>query len=78
MKLKYIGITFGIEGLTDGKTYEVIAIEEEYFRIIDDSGEDYLYAINSPSDATLKNKGTWEIVEDDEQQTLKKAIEKYS
>lgn len=28
---------------THGKTYEVLSVEREWFRIIDDSGEDYLY-----------------------------------
>ncbi len=40
MKVKYIG-SFGIEGLTNGKIYEVIAIEGNMLRIIDDSGENY-------------------------------------
>ena len=29
--------------LTVGKIYEVIAIEHGFYRLIDDSGEDYLY-----------------------------------
>jgi predicted DNA binding CopG/RHH family protein len=29
--------------LTIGKIYQVIAVENGYYRIIDDSGEDYLY-----------------------------------
>ena len=27
MKVKYIGKSFGVEGLTNGKEYEVVAIE---------------------------------------------------
>jgi len=30
-------------GLTKGETYEVIAVEGGWYRLIDDSGEDYLY-----------------------------------
>ncbi len=30
--------------LTIGKTYNVIAVENGFYRIIDDSGEDYLYS----------------------------------
>ena len=29
--------------LTNGKTYEVISIEKGWYRLVDDSGEDYLY-----------------------------------
>ena len=29
--------------LTQDKVYEVISIEKRWYRIIDDSGEDYLY-----------------------------------
>ena len=38
-----------------GKIYQVLSIEEGYYRIIDESGEDYLY----PFDPEL-----FEIVED--------------
>ena len=29
--------------LTNGKVYEVLSIERDWYRIVDDSGEDYLY-----------------------------------
>lgn len=29
--------------LTHGKEYEVLSVEKGWYRIIDDSGEDYLY-----------------------------------
>lgn len=29
--------------LTQGKIYDVISIERNWYRIVDDSGEDYLY-----------------------------------
>lgn len=29
--------------LTHGKIYEVLAVERGWYRIVDDSGEDYLY-----------------------------------
>ena len=29
--------------LTVGKRYDVIAIEQDWYRIVDDTGEDYLY-----------------------------------
>ena len=30
--------------LTHGKVYDAIAVEKDWYRIVDDSGEDYLYA----------------------------------
>ena len=42
MKIKYIGKTNSFI-LTEGKIYEVVSVERGWYRIIDDSGEDYLY-----------------------------------
>jgi hypothetical protein len=42
MKVKYIGKTLPLE-LTNGKEYNVKSVEKEWYRIIDDTGEDYLY-----------------------------------
>lgn len=42
MKVKYIGKSD--VSLTNGKIYEVIAIEESWYRIIDDTNEDYLFS----------------------------------
>ena len=42
MIVKYIGETD--YSMTNGKEYEVVEIEEEYYRIVDNSGEDYLFA----------------------------------
>lgn len=75
MKVKYIGKSFGVEGLTDGKIYECIGIENGMLRIIDDSEEDYLYSAIRPS--SLENPelfGKWEIIEDNEDEDLKKII----
>ena len=65
-KVKYVGKSFGIESLTDGKVYDCVGIEPPFLRIIDDSEEDYLYSISRPSD--LQNPklcGKWVIVEDE-------------
>lgn len=73
MKVKYIGESFGVEGLTNGNIYEVIAIEDNMLRVIDDSGEDYLYSIIKPCSLESSNKcGKWEIVEDNENRDLEK------
>ncbi len=41
MEVKYINET--CISLTNGKIYEVIAVEEGLFRIVDDTDEDYLF-----------------------------------
>ena len=41
MKIKYLGET--CVSLTHGKLYEVISIEETYYRIVDDTEADYLF-----------------------------------
>lgn len=74
MKVKYIGESFGVEGLTNNKIYEVIAIEDDMFRIIDDSNEDYLYSISKPCSLEDSSKcGRWEIIEDNGNKDLEKA-----
>lgn len=42
MKIKYTGKTIFLS-LTHNKIYNVENIEKAWYRIIDDSGEDYLY-----------------------------------
>lgn len=75
MKVKYVGKSFGVEGLTDGKEYEVIAVEENMLRVIDDSGEDYLYSATRPSSLDDSSEcGKWEIIEDDKDNSLLKLI----
>jgi tRNA A22 N-methylase len=43
MKVKWKGKTEFLV-LTHNKIYEVISIERGWYRIVDDSGEDYLYS----------------------------------
>lgn len=66
-KVKYVGESFGAVSLTDGVIYEcwVDPEDEGLLRVIDDSGEDYLYsAINPrPLDGSSIG-GRFEIVED--------------
>ncbi|MDY4079815.1 MAG: hypothetical protein SOY42_13715 [Clostridium sp.] len=42
MKVKYIGETDPATFI-NGKIYEVISIEQKWYRIIDETNEDYLY-----------------------------------
>ncbi len=70
MKIKYIGESFGVDGLTNGKIYECF-FTDGTFRVIDDSGEDYLYSVVNPRPLDGSSKGgRWEIVEDDDNKSL--------
>lgn len=42
MRVKWKGKTENLI-LTNGKIYDVLSIEKDWYRVIDDSGEDYLY-----------------------------------
>lgn len=42
MKVKYIGETDPATFIK-GKIYEVISIEQKWYRIVDETNEDYLY-----------------------------------
>lgn len=65
MKLKYIGESFGIDSLTNGKVYEAEVENAGMYRVIDDSGEDYLYSKDNPAPLDGSSPGgRWEIVEE--------------
>lgn len=51
MKVKYIGLTD--VSLTKDKEYEVVSVEMGYYRIIDDTDEDYLF---SPDEFIITEK----------------------
>ncbi len=73
MKVKYIGESFGAVSLTNGKVYECLGFDSGMLRVIDDSEEDYLYSVVNPRPLDGSSKGgKWEIVEDDENNTLTK------
>lgn len=63
MKLRYKGPSFGVDSLTDGKVYNATE-ENGMYRVIDDSGEDYLYSMTNPAPLDGSSPGgVWEIVE---------------
>lgn len=68
MKVKYCGKSFGVDGLTNNKIYEVINVDElsGALCVIDDSGDDYLYDPVHPKPIADNNHpgGHWEIVDD--------------
>lgn len=77
MKVRYVGESFGVDSLTNGKVYEVLEVDKYLgaLRVVDDSEEDYLYSpINPKPLAGNSPGGKFEIVEDDQKGSLKKAI----
>lgn len=63
MKIKYIGESFGVDSLTNGKIYEATE-EDGMYRVVDDSGEDYLYSKENPAPLDGSSAGgTWELIE---------------
>ncbi|MBQ3195611.1 MAG: hypothetical protein IJB65_03995 [Clostridia bacterium] len=64
MKLKYIGPSFGVDSLTNGKVYEAV-FDNGMYRVIDDSGEDYLYSVDNPAPLDGSSPGgKWVIIEE--------------
>lgn len=64
MKLRYVGESFGVDELTNGKIYEA-KDEGDFYRVIDDSEEDYLYSKVNPAPLDGSSPGgKWEIIED--------------
>jgi len=64
MRLRYIGESFGVDSLTNGKIYEAWIENDGMYRVVDDSGEDYLYSKERPAPLDGSSKGgRWEIVE---------------
>lgn len=64
-KLKYVGESFGAASLTNGKVYEAWNdADSGLCRVIDDSGEDYLYSWTNPAPLDGSSTGgKWVILE---------------
>jgi hypothetical protein len=49
---------------TNGKIYDATIENEDFYRVIDDSGEDYLYSRVNPAPLDGSSPGgIWEIIE---------------
>ena len=68
LRLKYIGESFGVDSLTNGKIYEAwVDSDSGMYRVIDDSEEDYLYDIKNPAPLDGSSPGgIWVDVTDKE------------
>ena len=62
MKVRYVGKSYGVDSMTDGKVYEVLEVDEITggLRIVDDSGEDYLYHPKSAK-TEWRQGGVWPL-----------------
>ena len=58
MKARYIGESFGVDSLINGKIYRILGEDHDMYRVIDDSGEN-----PAPLDGSSKG-GRWEIIEE--------------
>lgn len=56
-KVKYIGETFGLDSLTNGNNYYIVRDETNYPKVVDDSGEDYIYNLQAPAPLDGSSKG---------------------
>ena len=78
MKVRYMGRDIGIDGLVNNRVYEVNGVDEltGHLAVVDESGEDYLYNPKNPKPIASPDHpgGRFEIVEDDDNHTLEKAI----
>lgn len=77
MKVKYLGPDIGVDGLRDNGIYTVLEVDDftGMLRIVDESDEDYLYSPKKPQAICGTYKGGYfEIIEDDENNSLEKAI----
>ena len=77
MKVKYVGADIGVDGLKNNGIYEVLEIDEltGMLRIVDESGEEYLYSPTKPKAvAGSNNGGKFEIIDDDSKGSLTNAI----
>ena len=65
MKARYVGESFGVDSLTNGNIYEILGDDHGMYRVIDDSGEDYLYSKENPAPLDGSSRGgRWEIIEE--------------
>lgn len=64
MKVKYLGESDPL-GLINGKAYEVLSIEYGYYRIVDETDEDFLYDTDL---FEVVEDGEVEIIDDDDEE----------
>lgn len=73
-KVEYVGESFGVDSLTDGNAYDVVKDVNGTIKIVDDSGEDYLYDLRNPKPLNGSSSGGKFIIIDDPNEELTKYI----
>ncbi|MFB0918864.1 MAG: hypothetical protein QMB63_07350 [Clostridiaceae bacterium] len=63
-KVKYVGKSFGVDSLTNGKEYAVVVDKNNHIKIVDDSDEDYLYSLDNPGPGNGPPMGKFVVVDD--------------
>ncbi len=77
-KVKYIGETFGVDGLTNNREYNIVRYKDGNIKVVDDSNEDYIYSIINPRPADGSSKGgTFYIIDDPNKELRSYGLEKY-
>lgn len=77
--VKYIGESFGVDSLTNDKEYNIVKDKNGDLKVVDDSGEDYLYDLISPKPLDNSSVGGKFYLIDDPKSILQKVgIEKYN
>lgn len=71
-RVKYIGKTFGVDSLTNGKEYDLVKDETGWVKVVDDSEEDYIYDLVNPKPVDNSSEGGIFVIVDDPYGTLEK------
>ncbi len=53
----YKGESFGVDGFTNGKVYGVVYDKNKSIKVVDDSGEDYLWDLKNPKPSDGSSSG---------------------
>ena len=75
--VKYVGDSFGVDSLTNDKEYFIVLDKNNDYKVVDDSGEDYLYDLVNPKPVDGSSEGGKFYFIDDPLGILEKYIGKY-
>jgi hypothetical protein len=70
-RVKYIGESFGVDSLTNGKEYNLVKDKTGWVKVVDDSEEDYVYDLLNPRPGNNSSEGGIFIIVDDPSGILK-------
>ncbi len=73
-QVQYLGMSFGVDSLTDGNFYDVVRDENGTIKVGDDSQEDYIYDLDGPKPLDGSSTGGKFIIVDDPNKELETYI----